>query len=147
MKAIICTKYGPPDVLQIAEIIKPVPKDDELCIRVIATAITASDCIVRGFHLPKWHPMGLMMGFALGFNKPRNPILGMITAGVVESVGKNVSRYTPGDEVFSFHISRFGSYAQAICMPEKEIIAMKPNGLSFEEAAAGECWHCIFCGK
>jgi len=78
MKAIICTKYGPPEVLQLREVEKPAPRKNEVCIKIFATAVTASDCIVRGFKIPIWHPIGLMMGLALGFTKPRQPILGMV---------------------------------------------------------------------
>jgi NADPH:quinone reductase-like Zn-dependent oxidoreductase len=88
MKAIVCTKYGPPEVLQLQNVEKPIPRKKELCIKIFATAITASDCIIRGSKLPIWHPMGLMMGLVLGFGKPRNPILGMILSGEIESVGR-----------------------------------------------------------
>ncbi len=70
MKAVVCTKYGPPEVLQLKEVEKPVPRKNEVCIKIFATAVTASDCIVRGFKLPRWSPLGLMMGLALGFKKP-----------------------------------------------------------------------------
>ena len=83
MKAIVCTKYGPPEVLQLQDVEKPTPKDNEVLIKIFATAVTASDCIVRGFALPVWHPMGLVMVLVMGFGKPRNPILGMVLAGVV----------------------------------------------------------------
>ena len=89
MKAIVCTKYGPPEVLQLKEVEKPIPQKNEVLIKIFATAVTASDCIVRGFKLPYWHPLGLMMGIVVGFNKPRNPILGMVCAGEVEYVGKD----------------------------------------------------------
>ena len=70
MKAIVCTKYGPPEVLQLKEVEKPAPRNNEVCIKICATAVTASDCIIRGFKLPRWHPMGLIMGIVLGFTKP-----------------------------------------------------------------------------
>ena len=78
MKAIACTKYGPPEVLQLQEVEKPAPRNNEVCIKIFATAVTASDCIVRGFKLPVWQPMGLMMGIVVGFKRPRRPILGMV---------------------------------------------------------------------
>ena len=90
MKAIVCTKYGPPEVLQLKEVEKPAPGKNEICIKIHATTVTSSDCIVRSFNLPLWNPMGLMMGIAIGFGKPRNPILGMVAAGEVESVGSDV---------------------------------------------------------
>ena len=81
MKAVVCTKYGPPEVLQLQEIEKPIPKKNEVCIKIHATAVTASDRIVRSFDLPRWHPVGFMMGLVIGFRKPRNPLLGMVLAG------------------------------------------------------------------
>jgi NADPH:quinone reductase-like Zn-dependent oxidoreductase len=140
MKAIICTKYGPPEVLQLRDVAKPVPKDNEVLIKIHATTVTSSDTIVRGFKLPRWHPMGLMMGLALGFIKPRNSILGMILAGEVESVGKDVKRFMNGDHVFGETLSssalkiRFGAYAEYICLPEDSKIALKPTNLAYEEA-------------
>jgi len=81
MKAIVCTKYGPPEVLHLKEVEKPVPKNNEVLIKIFATTVTSSDCIVRGYRLPIWHPMGIMMGLMLGFKKPRNSILGMVFIG------------------------------------------------------------------
>ena len=81
MKAIVYTKYGPPEVLQLNEVEKPVPRNNEVLIKIFATAVTASDCIIRGFRLPAWHPMGLAMRVVIGFSGPRKPILGMVLAG------------------------------------------------------------------
>jgi len=137
MKAIICTKYGPPDVLQLKEVEKPTPQNDEVRIKIFATAVTASDCIVRCFKLPIWHPMGLMMGLALGFTKPRQPILGIVLAGEVESVGKDVKSFTKGDQVFGWDLfPAFGAYAEYKCMPENGMLAIKPTNVNYEEAAA-----------
>jgi NADPH:quinone reductase-like Zn-dependent oxidoreductase len=141
MKAIVCTKYGPPEVLQLKEVEKPTPNNNEVLIKIFATAVTASDCIVRGFKLPIWHPTGLMMGLVLGFNKPRNPILGMVLAGEVESVGKDVRLFNKGDQVFGWTMMssiqiRFGTYAEYKCLPENSVIALKPSNLTYEEAAA-----------
>jgi NADPH:quinone reductase-like Zn-dependent oxidoreductase len=136
MKAIICTKYGPPEVLQPQEVEKPVPKNNEVLIKILATDVTASDCIVRGFKIPAWHPMGLMMGLALGFGKPRKPILGLVLAGEVESSGRSVKRFTKGDQVFAFTNLHFGAYAQYTCLPEKSVMALKPSNMTYEEAAA-----------
>ncbi len=140
MKAIVCTKYGPPEVLQLKEVEKPVPKDNEVCIKIHATAVTASDCIVRGYKIPRWHPMGFMMGIVLGFNKPRNPILGNVFAGEVESAGKNVKLFKKGDQVCGSTVNppeiRFGTYAEYVCMPEDGIIASKPPSVIYENAAA-----------
>ena len=136
MKAIVCTKYGPPDVLQLKEVEKPIPKNKEVLINIFATAVTASDCIIRGFKLPVWQPMGLLMGLALGFTKPRQSILGMVFAGEVESVGKDVKSFAKGDPVFGWDRFAFGTYAEYKCMPEDGILAIKPNNVNDEEAAA-----------
>ena len=141
MKAIVCTKYGPPEVLQLQEVEKPTPKDNEVLVKVYATAVTASDCIVRGFKLPRWHPLGLMMGLIVGFTAPRKPILGMVLAGEVESVGQDVSRFKVGDHVYGSTVKsstdiRLGAYAQYISLPEDSLITMKPPNLTYEEAAA-----------
>ena len=136
MKAIVCTKYGPPEVLQLKEVEKPTPKNNEVLIKIFATAVTASDCIVRCFKLPIWHPMGLMMGLALGFTKPRQPILGMVLAGEVESVGKHVKSFKKGDRVFGFDRFVFGTYAEYKCIPEEGMLAIKPTNVNYEQAAA-----------
>lgn len=141
MKAIVCTKYGPPEVLQVQEVEKPSPKANEVSIKILATAVTASDCIIRGFELPLWQPMGLMMGLAVGFTKPRSRILGMVLAGEVESVGTSVKRFKIGDPVYGYTVRpgipmRFGAYAEYICLSENTVIAPMPSNLTYEEAAA-----------
>ncbi len=146
MKAVYCTRYGPPEVLEVREIEKPAPGDAEVLVRVHATAVTASDCIVRGFKLPFWHPMGLMMGIVIGFSGPRNPILGMVLAGEVEATGAGVTRFKPGDQVYAMTGTRFGCYAEYTCVPEASrsrypgdiagVIALKPSTMSYEESAA-----------
>lgn len=139
MKAIVCTKYGPPEVLQIKEIEKPAPKDNEVCIRIHATSITHSDIIVRGF---KVHGgMRFLMGLAIGFKKPRNPILGMILAGEVESTGKAVKRFKKGDQVYGVTIKsamhpRLGTYAEYKCLPDNSFIVSKPANATYEGSAA-----------
>jgi NADPH:quinone reductase-like Zn-dependent oxidoreductase len=139
MKAIVCTKYGPPEVLQIKEIEKPTPKDNEVCIKIHATSITHSDIIVRGF---KVHGgMRFLMGLAIGFSKPRNPILGMILAGEVESTGKAVKRFKKGDQVYGVTIKsamhpRLGTYAEYKCLPDDSFIVSKPANTTYEESAA-----------
>lgn len=134
MKAIICTRYGPPEVLQLKEVEKPVPKDDEVLIKIYATSVTASDCIVRGFKLPvkMWIPARL----ALGLTKPRKPILGLVLSGEVEKAGENVKQFKKGDKVFAHTLFQFGAYAEYICIPETSAIALMPFNTSFEEAAA-----------
>jgi NADPH:quinone reductase-like Zn-dependent oxidoreductase len=134
VKAAVCTRYGPPEVLQIREVAKPRPKANELCIRIFATAVTASDCIVRAFDVP--FKMRLPMGIALGFTGPRKPILGMVLAGEVESVGEDMTRFKPGDQVYAMNHTKFGSYAEYICLRQDLLIAPKPSNLTYEEAAA-----------
>ncbi len=141
MKAIVCTKYGPPEVLQIKEVEKPTPKKNEICIKIHATTVTSSDCIVRSFDIPMWQPIGLMMRIAIGFGKPRNPILGMVAAGEVDSVGNAVTRFNIDDQVLAYTVlsptkTRFGTYAQYICIPEDWIVLPKPSHATYEEAAA-----------
>ena len=141
MKAIVCTKYGSPEVLQLKELEKPAPKKNEICIKIHATSVTSSDCIVRSFDIPMWRPVGLMMGLAMGFGKPRNPILGMVAAGEVESAGRDVKRFKIGNQVLAYTVLsptkiRFGTYAQYICIPEDWIVLPKPSNVTYEEAAA-----------
>jgi NADPH:quinone reductase-like Zn-dependent oxidoreductase len=140
MKAIVCTKYGPPEVLHLKEVSKPTPKPNEVLIKIHATAVTASDCIVRGFKLPRWSPMGFTMGLVVGFSKPRKPILGMVLAGDIEAVGEDVKRFKPGESVYgsTFRPNQipFGAYAEYICLAEDSYIAAKPANISYEEAAA-----------
>src|SRR5574342_840388 len=104
MKAIVCTRYGPPEVLQLQEVEKPVPKKNEVCVKILATAVTASDCIIRGFELSILRPMGFVMGMALGFTKPRQPILGIVFAGEVDFAGADVKSFRKGDPVFGWDL-------------------------------------------
>ena len=141
MKAIICTKYGPPEVLQLREVEKPTPKNKEICIKIHTTTVTSSDCILRGFDIPMWQPIGFLMGIVMGFGKPRNSILGMVAAGEVESIGKNVKRFKIGDEVLAYTVKshtkiRLGTYAQYTCIPEDWYVLPKPSNLTYEEAVA-----------
>jgi len=141
MKAIVCTKYGPPEVLKLKEVEKPSPKKDEVLIRIITTTVTASDCIVRGFKLPIWHPVGFLMGLVLGFNKPRNPVLGMVLAGKIEVAGQEVKLFKPGDQVVAWTIKspikiRLGTYAEYKCLTEDSVMTLKPANVSFEEVVA-----------
>lgn len=141
MRAIICTRYGPPEVLRLGEVADPVPKRNEVLIRIHATAVTASDGIIRRFEFPVWHPTGLMMGLVFGFKRPRNPILGMVLAGEVESTGREVERFRRGDRVFGWTPKspvrpQFGTYAELKCLPEDSVMASMPSNLSYEEAAA-----------
>jgi NADPH:quinone reductase-like Zn-dependent oxidoreductase len=136
MKAIICTKYGPPDVLQLKEVEKPVPKDDEVLIKIFATAVTASDIFIRGSQIPiqYWIPMRVM----IGLTKPRKSIIGLVLAGEIESAGKNIKRFKTGDQVYGLTGFGLGAYAEYKCMKEIDSIygclALKPVNLSCEEA-------------
>ena len=138
MKAIICTKYGLPEVLQIKEVEKPSPQNDEVCIKIYAAGVTASDIFIRSSNMPlSWMiPMRIM----IGIRKPRRPILGLVLAGVIESVGKDVKRFKPGDSVYGLTGFRFGAYAEYVCLKEKDSkagsLALKPQNISYEEATA-----------
>jgi NADPH:quinone reductase-like Zn-dependent oxidoreductase len=134
MKAIICTRYGKPDVLKIREIDKPVPRDNEVLVKVNATTVTAGDTRVRAFRVPAsfWIPARI----ALGLFKPRQAVLGMELAGEIEAVGENVQKFKPGDQVFATTGVEFGAYSHYKCFPETGMIALKPNNCSFLEAAA-----------
>jgi len=133
MKAIICTKYGPPEVLKIGEVEKPTPKDNEVLIRIHATSAHIGDTKIRSFNVPFWQMIPFRL--FLGITKPKKPILGMELSGVVEEVGKNVIRFKKGDEVFALPGFDFGTYAEFRCMPEDGIITHKPTNMTFEEAA------------
>ena len=122
MKAIVYTKFGPPEVLHLQELEKPSPKANEVLIRIVATAVTKEDPDMRS---------------SPGFNgllKPRHPVLGQELAGVVEAIGKNANRFKPGDQVFG--MDSFGAYAEYKCMPENGALAIKPANLSYEQAAS-----------
>ncbi len=134
MKAIICTKYGEPDVLKLKELDKPTPNTNEILIRILASSVTASDCIIRGFKLPvsMWIPARL----ALGFTKPRKSILGQVLSGIIEDVGNEVTQFQIGEKIYAHTFMNFGAYAEYICLPEKSAVTIMPENLTFEEAAA-----------
>lgn len=134
MKAIIYERYGPPEVLQLRDIEKPMPKDNEVLIKTYATTITSGDWRVRSLNVPTG--FGLIIRLAFGISKPRQPVLGTELAGVVESVGKAVRNFKIGDQVFVFNDTGMGCHVEYKCMPEDGMVSLKPSSLSFDEAAA-----------
>ena len=135
MKAILHTKYGPPDELQLKEVDKPIPRDNEVLIRIYATTVTTSDCNVRNLTFaPKSFRFPARMIF--GFRKPKINILGADLAGEIEAVGKDVKQFKEGDQVFGSSGSKLGGHAEYKCMPEDGVLAIKPANMTYEEAAA-----------
>jgi NADPH:quinone reductase-like Zn-dependent oxidoreductase len=133
MKAIIHAKYGSSDELQLQEVEKPIPKDNEILVKIFATTVTTSDCNVRNFtFVPKlFKPMSRIM---FGFRKPKKKILGIEYAGEVESVGKNVNLFKIGDKVLGTPEIALGSHAEYISVPENSAVAVKPDSMTWEEA-------------
>jgi len=135
MKAVVYEQYGAPEVLQLKEVEKPVPKDDEILIRIRAVEATKGDCEMRSFHFQvKW--FWLPMRITFGITRPKKQVLGSYFAGEVESIGKDVTDFIPGDQVFGASRLRMGAYAEYLCLPASYTIAAKPVNLGFEEAAA-----------
>ena len=133
MKAVICEKYGPPEVLKLNEVDKPVPKDNEVLIKVYASSVNAADCNVRGLsYIPTG--LGMIAKLMLGFKKPKKSIIGSVFAGVIEEAGKDVEDFKQGDEVYGT-CSELGAYAEYMCRVEKGSIAIKPKNVNFEHAA------------
>jgi NADPH:quinone reductase-like Zn-dependent oxidoreductase len=132
MQAIVWTKYGPPHVLQLRDVEKPTPNEDEVLIKIHAATVTAGDCEVRQLKLPTW--IAFPMRVYLGLTKPRRiTILGQELAGEIEAVGQKVTKFKKGDQVFAPSFFRFGAYAQYICLPETYPV-LKPASLTYEEA-------------
>ena len=135
MRAIIYTEYGPPEVLQLQEVTKPTPKDNEILIKVMAAEATKGDCELRSFNFPvKWYWLALRL--AWGVSKPKKPILGGYFAGEVEAVGKDVTKYKAGDQIFGSTGLHMGAYGEYLCLTESHTMVLKPNNASFAEAAA-----------
>jgi NADPH:quinone reductase-like Zn-dependent oxidoreductase len=157
MKAMICTAYGPPEVLKPGELEKPAPQSNQILIRVHSAAITISDCIVRSGKVKPllWLPMRIFVGFT----RPRNPVLGLDLAGDVEAVGSAVTHFKVGDPVMAFTGKHFGAYAEYACLPvdgvrgpQDALVVPKPANLSYTEAATlpsrgGLAWHFLGQGQ
>ncbi|MBT2666858.1 NAD(P)-dependent alcohol dehydrogenase [Bacillus sp. ISL-4] len=134
MKAMVCTKYGSPDVLELQEVAKPTPKDNEVLVKVHAATVASGDIRVRSFNSPflLWLPMRIF----LGLRKPRKSILGVELAGEIEGTGRNVKKFKKGDQIFAMTGMNFGAHAEYTCLPEDGPIVMKPANATYEEAAA-----------
>ncbi|MGL1904126.1 MAG: NAD(P)-dependent alcohol dehydrogenase [Fibrobacterales bacterium] len=135
MKAVVCTKYGAPEVLTIQDVPKPSPKPNEVLIKIVATTVSSADCRVRSFNVPLsfWLPAKLV----LGLFRPRKNILGIECAGIIESIGESVTRFKKGDQVFAFpgHYA-FGTYAEYTTIDQNGNIACIPNNTNYNEAAS-----------
>jgi NADPH:quinone reductase-like Zn-dependent oxidoreductase len=134
MKAAVYERYGPPDVVEVKDVEKPTPTDDEVLIRVRATTVTSGDWRARSLELPRG--FGFLGRLFFGISKPRQPILGTELAGDIEAVGSNVKRFKTGDAVFAFAGAAFGGHAEYRCLREDRPIVPKPANLSYEEAAS-----------
>jgi NADPH:quinone reductase-like Zn-dependent oxidoreductase len=134
MNAIVCTKYGPPDVLQIKEIPQPVPRDNEVLIKIYATTVTSGDIRVRSFTIPLsfWLPARVV----LGLRRPKKAVLGSELAGEIVTADREVKMFKQGDQVFAYPGHHGGGYAEYICLPENGFLALKPANMTFEESAA-----------
>lgn len=139
MKAIVCEKYGLPDVLRLKEVEKPVPKGNEVLVKIVATTVHVGDTKIRGFKPGMGFIKDLlvkpMMRIMIGFRGPRRKILGMELSGEIESVGKDVTLFNKGDQIFASTEMKFGAYAEFTCLPEEGVLALKPSNMTHEEAA------------
>ncbi len=153
MKAVVYTQYGPAEVLRMVDVPKPAPRDHEVLVRINATTVTIGDTIMRSLNMPVHGWQKVMGRFFLGWRSPRRPTLGMELAGEIEAVGREVTRFKPGDAVFASTVAvNFGGYAEYKCLPEDGVIAVKPANLSDGEAAAlvgagMTAWRCLQKGR
>jgi NADPH:quinone reductase-like Zn-dependent oxidoreductase len=138
MKAIVCTKYGPPEVLQLKEVEKPTPKDNEVLVKVYAASVTNSDIFIRSSNIPLL--MMIPMRLMIGITKPRNSIIGEVFSGEIEFAGSEIKRFKAGDQVYGLTGFSLGAYADYKCMKEidskRGCLAIKPKNISFEEATS-----------
>lgn len=137
MKAVVCTKYGAPEVLQVTELAKPVPANHEVLVKIRATTAHVGDVRIRRFDVPRWQ--WLIARLVLGIRRPKQPVLGMELAGEIEAIGRDVTQYRVGQQVFASLFpakNPFGGYAEYKCLPEDGTLTIKPANMSFEEAAA-----------
>jgi NADPH:quinone reductase-like Zn-dependent oxidoreductase len=134
MKAVICTKYGKPDVLQIQDVNIPIPNNNEILVRIISTAVNSGDIRVRGLAVEGF--MKIIMRLVLGFSKPKKPILGTVYAGIVEDVGAKVNNFKKGDNVFGMTGFNFGTYAEYITIKEKDNVSIMPVNATYDEAVS-----------
>jgi NADPH:quinone reductase-like Zn-dependent oxidoreductase len=134
MKAVICPVYGPPDVLRVENVPKPVPKNNEILVQIIASAVNTADVRVRGLAVEGF--LKIIMRFVLGFSKPRNPVLGTVFSGIVVQVGEKVSNFAVGDEVYGLTGFKFGAHAEFITLRADAIVTTKPVNAIHVEAAA-----------
>lgn len=134
MKAAVIDRYGPPEVVDIREVPKPVPGDGDILVQITATTVNSGDARIRGLNAPRG--MGLMMRLALGWSGPRQKIGGFEAAGIVEAVGANVTKFRPGDRVVGSHGFKFGLHAEYACFTEADALVTIPDGLSDEHALA-----------
>jgi len=141
MKAVVYNKYGPPDVLQLVELQKPAPKENEVLVKVAATSVSFGDLVARNFkdisprQFNMLFPFWLISKFYFGLSEPKIRILGSEFAGEVESIGTAVDKYQPGDQVFGYLGQSMGAYAEYLCVPEDGVLTVKPSNMSFEQAA------------
>ena len=142
LKAIIHDVYGPPDVLQLKEVEKPVPKNREVLVRIHGASVNYGDLTARNFKHISHRTFNMPLLFWLiakldfGLNQPRRKILGSEFSGIIESTGKDVTRFKQGDPVFGYLAQKMGAYAEYLCVPETTVMVLKPDNIGFEEAAA-----------
>jgi NADPH:quinone reductase-like Zn-dependent oxidoreductase len=135
MKAIIWTSYGPPEVLKLQEVEKPIPKDNEILLKIHAASVTMGDCEMRNLQFSR--SLAFLMRLVNGIKKPKRiKILGQDVAGEIEEIGKEITLFKKGDQIFGSAGFNMGAYAENLCLPEDSIIALKPSNMTFEEAAA-----------